>query len=189
MCTTLIPGRWQTARLILADSTPAEAPELQAINDIVPQTRSWMQVEGQDNPDCSMLLALTEGVLPPIPGRAKDHFRLQSIRLVGTGELIGFLGVYHGFPDEHTFWLNVITFHPNFQGKGYGPELLLRLGEIVRQLGGYSRMRTYVELTNWPSLRMCIKGGLDRMVEIVGDRIHAQDAEAHVLLEKTLAPA
>ena len=184
MSRNLLPNKWETERLWVEDSTLGEAPELQQINDIVPQTRSWMQVEGQDNPDCSMLLALKEGVLPPTPDRSKDYFRLQTIRLGSTGELIGFLAVYHGFPDEATFWINAVTFHPQFQGKGYGPELLLRLGEIAGQLGGYTRMRAYVELTNWPSLRLCVKAGLDKIIEIVGDKVHTENTEAHVLLEK-----
>jgi diamine N-acetyltransferase len=185
MSRNLLPAIWKTERLTVVDSTPDDVPELQAINDVVSQTRSWMQVEGQENPACSMLIALQEGVLPPTPDRSKDYFRLQSIRLGSSPGLIGFLGVYHGFPDANTFWINAITFHPDFQGKGYGPELMLRLGEIAGQLGGYTRMRTYVELTNWPSLRLCVKAGLDKIVEIVGVKVQADNAEAHALLEKT----
>lgn len=170
----------------MEDSTLDEVPELQRINDVVPQTEGWMQGEGHDNAECSMLLVLQEGVLPPTPDRSKEYFRLQSVRLGSSGELIGFLAVYHGFPNDDIFWINAVIFQPKFQGQGYGPELLIRLSEIVSQLGGYTRMRTYVELTNWPSLRLCVKAGLDKMVEIVGDKVHTDKAEAHVLLEKTL---
>jgi ribosomal protein S18 acetylase RimI-like enzyme len=185
MSRNLLPGKWKTERLKVEDSTLDEVQELQQINDAVPQTQSWMQVEGQDNVECSMLLALTEGVLPPTPDRSKEYFRLQSIRLGNSGELIGFLAVYHGFPNDDIFWINAVTFQPKFQGQGYGLKLMIRLCEIVKQTGSYARMRTYVSHTNWPSLRLCVKAGLNKMVEIVGDKVHTDKAEAHVLLEKT----
>ncbi len=180
-----LPQKWQTRRLRIEDSTLDEVEELQHINDMVPQTRGWTRVDYPDETPDSLLSALQEGVLPPTPDRSKEFFRLQSIRLKSTGELIGFLGVYHGFPEEDVFWINAITFRPEFQGKGFGPELMEGLCVIVVQLGSYTRMRTYVALNNWPSLRLCLKAGLDRMLEIVGDKVHTDQAEAHVLLEKT----
>jgi ribosomal protein S18 acetylase RimI-like enzyme len=185
MSRNLLPRKWKTERLKVEDSTLDEVQELQQINDAVPQTQSWMHVEGQDESEYPMLSALKGGVLPPTPDRSKEFFRLQSIRLGSTDELIGFLGVYHGFPKEDIFWINTVTFHPKFQGKGYGSELMIGLCEIVKQLGSYARMRTYVSLTNWPSLRLCVKVGLDKMVEIVGDKVHSDIAEAHVLVEKS----
>ena len=134
-----------------------------------------------------MLAALTEGVLPPTPDRSRDYFRLQSIQLDSAGELMGFLGVYHGFPTEDVFWINAVTFDPKYQAKGYGPELLGGLCEEVKQLGSYTRIRSYVLLTNWPSLRLCVKVGLNRMLAIVGDKVYSDKAEAHVLVEKLLA--
>ena len=182
----LIPPKWNTERLKVEDSTFDECPELQKLNDAVPQTQSWMQIEGQEIAECSMLSALEAGVLPPTPNRSKKFFRLQSIRLRNSNALAGFLGVYHGFPQDDILWINTLTFHPKYQGVGYGPELMAGLSEIVEQLGSYSRIRTYVSLTNWPSLRLCVKVGLDKMVEVVGDKVYSDKAEAHVLLEKTL---
>ena len=177
----LLPSKWTTERLRVEDSILSEVQRLQEINDAVSETRSWMVPRGQDNAECSMLVALTEGALPPTPNRSKEYFRLQSIRMASSGDLIGFLGVYHGFPEDDIFWITVVTFDPDHQGKGYGPELMKGLIEIVKQLGSYTRMRSYVSLTNWPALRSCVKIGLDRMVEIVGDK-----ADAHVLVEKSL---
>jgi ribosomal protein S18 acetylase RimI-like enzyme len=185
MSRNLLPVKWKTQRLRVENSTLAEAPDLQHINDLVPQTHGWTHVEYPDDSPDSILTALQEGVLPPTPDRSAEFFRLQSIRLDSTGDLIGFLGVYHGFPEEDIFWINTITFHPNFQSRGYGPELLKGLCEVVHQSGSYTRMRTYVSLDNWPSLRMCIKAGLNKMIEIAGDKVHSDQADAHVLVEKS----
>ncbi len=183
MSRKLIPTKWNTERLVVADSTLDEIETLQEINDLVPQTKSWMQVDDQ-NEACSMRLALEKGVLPPVPERSIEFFRLQSIRISSSQELIGFLGVYHGFPQEDVFWINTVTFHPKNQGLGYGVELLIGLCEIVRQLGSYTCMRTYVSLNNFRSLKLCVKVGLNKMIEIAGDKVYSE--QAHVLLEKTI---
>ncbi len=183
MAKNLLPGKWETERFTIEDSTLDEVQALQQINDDVPQTRGWTCVRGEDEPEYPMLSALKEGVLPP--GGSKELFRLQSVRMRDKNQLIGFLGVYHGFPQEDIFWINTLTIHPSFQGKGYGPELMIGLSDVVKRLGSYSRMRTFVPLKNWPSLRLCVKVGLDKMVMIVGDKVHSNEAEAHVMLEKS----
>jgi diamine N-acetyltransferase len=185
MSRNLLPSKWKTERLRVEDSTLDEVQELQQINDAVPQTQSWMQVGDQDNAEGSMLSALTEGVLPPTQDRSRAYFRLQSIRMDRSGELIGFLGFYHGFPEADIFWINTVTFHPKYQRQGYGTELLKGLMETVRRLGSYTRMRSYVCLTNWPSLRSCVKAGLNKMVEITGDKVLTDKAIAYVLVEKS----
>lgn len=178
----LIPAQWQTQRLLISDSTLDEVETLQAINDIVPQTQSWMQSD--ENPTCSMRQVLEQGALPPVPERSLEYFRLQSVRLRSSGELIGFLGVYHGFPQPDVFWINAFTFHPDCQGTGYGPELFLALSEMVRQLGSYACMRSYVSLDNLPSLKMCVKVGMNSILEVAGDPSHPD--QWHVLLEKSI---
>lgn len=185
MSRNMLPAQWKTDRLRVEDSTLAEASELQQLNDAVSQTRDWMQDGAIDNPDCSMLVVLEEGELPPIPKRSREYFRLQSVRLASPGTLIGFIGGYHGFPRDDIFWINIIAIHPDFQAQGFGSELLKGLIETVAELRSYTCMRTYVSLTNWPSLRMCVKAGMNKMVEIAGDKVYTDKAEAHVLVEKT----
>jgi len=177
-----IPSQWQTDRLFVSDTTLNEVEALQVINDLVPETRSWMQ--GDENAESSMRLALEKGALPPIPERSLEYFRLQSVRLSSTNSLIGFLAVYHGFPQEDVFWINAITFHPDYQGLGYGPELFLALSEVVHELGSYTCIRSYVSLNNWPSLKLCVKVGMNKMLEIARDPVHSD--QAHVLLEKLI---
>ena len=179
MARKLLPRKWSTARLRLADSTVEDVPALQQINDLVPQTQGWME-----NADCSMLVALQEGVLPPVAEKSREYFRMQSIQTMDSDQWIGFIGVYHGFPEEDIFWINTITFHPEQQGKGYGQELMRGLIEQARQTGSYTRMRTYVSLTNLASLKMCVRVGFNTMLEIAVRE--PGDTDAHVLLEKLL---
>jgi ribosomal protein S18 acetylase RimI-like enzyme len=178
-----IPNIWETERIWVTDSMLDEVEELGQINDAVPQTRGWTHDGMGDKEQDHMLSALTEGVVPP--KGSKEFFRLQSIRKKDSEELMGFIGMYHGFPRAGVLWITTLTLHPRFQGKGYGPELLTGLSEIIGQLG-YSHVCSYVSLTNWPSLRLCVKVGMDKMIRIEGDKVYSDGAEAHVMLEKDL---
>ena len=184
MTLKLIPKKWETHRLIIRDSTLDEVEDLQAIDDIVPQTRGWTHNPGRELPKEPILSALMDGVLPP--GGKKEQFRLQSIRTGESERLVGFLGVYHGFPDADVFWINTLTLHPDEQGKGFGVALINGLVDVVRNLGTYTKLQTYVPLLNWPSLRLCTKVGFNTMVRIEGDKVFTEGGEAHVLVEKEL---
>jgi len=181
----LLPGKWETDHLKVEDSALNEVEELQQIHNSVPQTRGWTDEEGKEQTKYPIRSALEKGVLPP--NGSKEFFRLQSIRKKDTGQLVGFLGVYHGFPRDEVFWINTITLGPEFQAKGYGPELITELSNIVGKLQSYRQIRTFVNLKNWPSLRLCTKIGLNRMVEIVGDKTYSENSDAHVMLAKDLA--
>jgi ribosomal protein S18 acetylase RimI-like enzyme len=179
-----LPHQWETQRCKVTDSALDEVQELQQIYDANPQIRGWAVAKGEDEPEHPMLAAFTEGALPP--GGSKALFRLQSIRLNDTAQLIGFLGTYHGFPKGDMFWITVLAIQPNFQDKGYGKELMQGLSKVVKQLDSYTRMRTFVNLKNWPSLRLCVHAGFDKIVQIVGDSAHTDEADSYVMVEKSL---
>ena len=182
-----IPYEWATARLVVRGSTLDDVPALQRIYEAVPQVRDWMGAAEDGQPARTMHSALIEGALPP--DGSPERFRLQSIWLADTGQVIGFLGVYYGFPEEDVFWVTVLAIHPAFQHMGYGQELLRGLDAAVEQLGTYTRMQLFASLKNWPALRFWTQAGFDRIVVIAGDKVYADDADAHVMLERSLVQA
>jgi ribosomal protein S18 acetylase RimI-like enzyme len=181
---SLIPDEWMTARLTVRDSTLDDVPALQRIYDAVPEVREWMGTAEEGEPEPTMESVLAEGALPP--NGSRECFRVQSIELADTGQVIGFLGVYHGFPEEDTFWVNVLVFHPVFQHLGYGQELVRGLDDIVAQLETYTHVRLYAHLKNWPALRFWTQAGFDRIVKIEGEKVCTEEADAHVMLERPL---
>ncbi len=100
--------------------------------------------------------------------------------------MIGFLGVYHGFPEQDIFWVTVLAVDPAFQHMGYGQELVRGLDTTVKQLGTYTRMRLFASLRNWTALRFWTQAGFDRVVVIAGDKVYSDEADAHVMLEHAL---
>jgi GNAT superfamily N-acetyltransferase len=167
--------------LTVCDSTLDEAEELQQINDLLPSICGWTDAEVDGQAVDRIQSALVDGVFPP-NGR-KDLFRLQSIHLRPAGQLIGFVGYYHGFPDAETLWMNVIAIHPSFQRQGYGSEVIDGLSSQVRQMGAYGRIRGFIWLENLPSLRFHVGAGFDKILTIAEDK---RFGGVHVLLEKSL---
>ena len=187
MSNRLIPPRWGTSRLSVEDSTLAEATELQQVHDACAYIEAWTGALSDSQQAQSMLSALQGGDLPP--GGSKEFFRLQSIRLKATSQLIGFADVYHGYPTGDIFWVGFLGIHPAYQSQGYGREAVQGLIEVVAGLKAYSAIRLGVALKNWPALRFWTAAGFNRVVEIRGDKMYSDSSFAFLYLERRLKVA
>jgi nucleoside triphosphatase len=183
----LLPARWATPRLSVEDSTLAEAAELQQVYDACVYIEAWTGPLSESQHAQPMLWALQEGDLPP--SGSKEFFRLQSIRLKATHQLIGFTEVYHGYPTADIFWVGFLGILPDFQNQGYGREAIQGLIETVAGLNIYSAIRLGVALKNWPALRFWTGAGFNRIVEMRGDKVYSDQSFAFVFLERRLEGA
>ena len=75
---------------------------------------------------------------------------------------------------------------PPVQNQGYGSEVLAGLSRELRELPAYRAAWARVWLKNWPALRMWVKAGFDRIVEISGDKVLSAEGQANVILEQDL---
>ena len=75
---------------------------------------------------------------------------------------------------------------PPVQNQRYGGEVLAGLGRELRELPAYEAAWARVWLKNWPALRMWVKAGFDRIVEISGDKVLSAEGQANVILEQDL---
>ena len=101
--------------------------------------------------------------------------------------MIGFLAIYHGYPTADIVIINYLIIHPDFQGKGYGQELVRGLCDQVKSLG-YQGMRTMVDVKNWPALRFWSQVGFDKIIQYLGDKVISEKTFAHLWLEKLFMP-
>ena len=183
----LLPNHWETERLVVQDSILDEAPDLQQVVDKTPEIRGGLSesdLSNRDRPDRPVVSWLMEPSLPP--NGSKEFARTQSVRVKDTSALIGLLIIYHGFPAADVFYVHTLALAPEFQGQGYGPELAQGLSDKVERMGTYARMQLFANVKNWRALRFWTRAGFDRVVEIRGDKVHSADADAYVLLEKSL---
>lgn len=173
----LIPESGDTSRLVIRDSIIEECDKLQEINEASDYIEKWV---GWKTPRDYALKTLTEGNLPP-DGKM-EFFRMKSICLKATGEIIGVTELYHGYPDIDALCIGWLFIHPGYQKHGYAKEALSYIAEEAAK-AGFARIRLGVHLKNWPALRFWHKEGFNRIADIVGDEEHSEAANATVILE------
>lgn len=178
----LIPGSGETSRLTISDSLIEECYKLQELNEASDYIEKWV---GWKTPKDYVLKAMTEGNLPP--GGKKELFKLMSIYLKGTGEIIGVTELYHGYPTIDALCIGWFFIHPKYQRQGYAREVFRYIAEEAEK-SYFTKIRLGVHLKNWPALGFWYKVGFDRIADIVGDAEHGADTNAPIILEYGINP-
>jgi len=186
MTVNMILNQWETQHLVVKDSILDDLPEIDQVATACAYIEEWSGWKSEPGSAKSMLHVLKGEELPP--DGSKEFYRLQSLRLGDTGQLIGFLAMYHGFPTENIAWITYLFIHPDLQGKGYAQELVCSLSDQLKNLG-FTAVRLLVDVKNWPALRFWVQGGFNTIVEYQGDKIISENTFAHLILEKTLVTA
>lgn len=177
-----ISERDETKRLIISESIIEECNELQVICD---KWNDKLIIEGSNFESDYIYKCLTEGDLPPKPNANKDYYRLKSIYVKATGELIGFYDIYYGFPSDETAWISIFIIDKQFRKNGYAQEAIDFISEesIKR---GYRKIGIGVHLKNWRALRFWTKAGFDKISGIFGDDTYSESTFSLIGLEKDL---
>lgn len=166
----------------ITDSIMSECPDLQNI------CQSWVDkvlIEGSEFESNYIYNCLTIGDLPPIPNASKSSYRLKSIYLKQTDELIGFTDLYFGYPTNDSAWISIFVIHEKFRNNGYAQEAIAILTEECK-LHGYKKIGIGVYLKNWRALRFWTKVGFDKVTSISGDKDYSENSYARIGLEKNL---
>ena len=177
-----IAHNWQTMGLAVTDSSLEEVDALQSIYDSCAYIGPWCG-DGDRDPD-QMRKSLSGEHLPP--EGSKNLCRLQSVRLIKDETLVGYLELYHGYPDATIFWLATLAIHVSFQHQGLGRELIAGLVKQIESLNHYSEIGIGVGLKNWPALRFWISCGFDRITKFDGDSVCTDKTFANLWLCKQL---
>ena len=128
---------------------------------------------------------ITEGDLPPSPDACIKFYSFKAVCLKNTGLPIGYVGLYHGFPDASTIWIDILVVDPAYQGQGYAKEVVGGIVQSAREIG-YATIGIGVALKNWPALRFWVKQGFDRIVKVAGDSEYSETAFATLSLRRAL---
>lgn len=183
----ILPETGDTQRLIIKNALMEEGPVLQKIGE------SWDDkefIEGEPFESDYIHKCLTTGDLPPIPGAAKENYRLKSIQLKESGEVIGFFDLYYGYPAPGTIWISLFVMDKGQRKQGYAQEAI---EWITRESGrtNYNKIGIGVHLKNWRGLRFWIKSGFNQAFAVYGDETYSENTFALIGLEKTIpgAPA
>ncbi len=131
-----------------------------------------------------MLKEFRHEMLPP---KGKKHLhRLQTIALRKTGDIIGYAALYHGYSRKDMLWIGMLAIAPHHQGKKYGMQFMAQFEKQARKVDGIASVGIGVALKNWPAMRFWIRNGFTEILEIKGEKKHAKDAFADLLLLKNI---
>lgn len=103
------------------------------------------------------------------------------MRMKSTEEIIGFVSLYHGYPEDDSLYLAMMCISGDFQNQGYGQEVMKHFLLEVDLLG-YSEVRVNVSLRNWAGLRFWNKSGFNYISGIFGDKEFAEGKFADIEL-------
>lgn len=176
-----IPAQWMTKHLSIADAKRDDVPDLQTIYDNCAYIGEWTGYDDQRKEP--MLAEFNHENLPP--NGKKELNRLQSIRLRKEKKLIGYIALYHGFPDRDTLWIAVLAIHTAHQKQKFGQEVVEELSSIARD-HGYAALGAGVGIKNWPALRFWIQSGFTTILKFEGDRECKEKTFADLWLSKPL---
>ena len=172
-------NQWETANIFVKDARLEEADVLQLLCEKSEYLRKW---EGNPPIDPKHIeKTIIEGDLPP--NGKKENFKIQSFYLKGTGQLVGYMTYYFGYPKEDIIFLNFLFIDPDDQGKGYSSEIVQKFMELV-QVTPFNKVQLLVKLKNWPAIRFWTKHQFTTIIGYYGDAVHSDNTFAGLILER-----
>lgn len=181
----LLPHSWETERLSVRASEPADAPRLCALYNACCRTvGAW-----DDSFKAETEEEKRELIAKSVAGFVDSGsvFAMRTMRLRDSDEIVGYFHVYHGMPKREILFLSMCAIDPIYQKQGFGSEIAASLAEQALALGTYRAIWARVALKNWPALRHWMTMGFRTMLEWRGDATHSATTWASLIIEKPLS--
>ena len=128
--------------------------------------------------------SIAHGELPPIKNAQADNYYFMAIQKK-DGRMIGFLDLYHGYPDNETLWIGMFLIDKEVQGNSYGQEVIQSIFEECTRTG-WKSVGLGVYLKNWKGLRFWNNNGFNKIIGIYGDKVYGENAFSIIGLKKEI---
>ena len=178
----MLKGTLVTSRLLLKEAVHEECSELKSV------LYTWTDkqlVEGSGYESEEFEKWISEGDLPPIENASKENYRLKSIYLNEENKLIGYTGLYMGYPSKDCLWIGILVIDSGYRKNGYAQEVISCISDEACA-NGFSSLGIAVYLNNWRALRFWTKAGFDRVTGISCDGEYKEEKFASIKLKKEL---
>lgn len=172
----------ETENLIIRDAVEKDIPALKSI------CCSWTDkqlLEGEWFEESYIEKCISEGDLPPIANASRALYQLKAICSKKDSSIVGFLDVYHGYPNPSTVWISIFVVNAQVQQHGVGREAVAAIAAAAKEKG-YASLGIGVHLKNWKGLRFLTRNGFDRITDIRGDKDYGSSSFSVIYLEKPL---
>ncbi|MDO9680586.1 MAG: GNAT family N-acetyltransferase [Bacteroidales bacterium] len=178
----MLKGTLITNRLLLKEAIHEECIKLKSV------LHTWTDkqlVEGSGFEGEDFEKWISEGDLPPVENACKANYRLKSIYLKEENKLIGYIGLYMGYPAKDCLWIGILVIDSGYRKNGYAQEIISRISDDAGA-NGFSKLGIAVYLNNWRALRFWTKAGFDRVTGISCDGEYEEEKFATIKLQKEL---
>lgn len=178
----VLSSYWETERLFVRDAVLDT--DLDGLQKLWESTAYIGEYDGHpERKEDDIYRDLTEGDLPQ--RGTKEFFKLQPFVTKETSEMIGFVTMYHGYPDDKTIWVTFFYVNSNQQRYGFGQEVIQQFATEAAK-AGFGRLMLTVALRNWGAIHFWSKVGFDKITGVYGDKAYGIRTFAHLGLEKSL---
>ena len=171
----------ETTNLLIKDCILDDLDRLNEINENVSYIDEWT---GTKHNKEYIINSLTEGDLPP--NGHIEFYKLKKIIHKESFQIIGFIELYLGYPNNNTLWISTLFIDKIYQNLGLGIEII---NEISNNTKNYDldELAVGVHLKNWPALRFWYKCGFSEIGGIFGDRVFSANSYSIIQLKKRMS--
>lgn len=180
----MLPSSWQTARLHMADATPADLDAAMACLAASHATAAL---------DPAFGLVPADEVLGHIKrstaqaGQATRDFQMQMLRLAATAEVVGYWHFMRVPVQPQVVGVSILLLHPRVHRQGLGQELVGTA--LPRFAADLHTLWARVYLANVRALAFWAGCGLDRLVRFKGDWVATPQDRPNIILSRPLPGA
>lgn len=157
-----------------------------ATHDDIPTLRhiskSWTQkelTEGEPFTEEGYIASIEGTDLPPIPTATVSRQVTLIIESVMLDRPIGYIELYHGYPDEETLWIGMFVINADVRRHGFGKTAIEALSRLASDYG-LKFMGIGVSLKNWTGLKFWHSVGFKTLFSVRVDTPY--DASKHGLI-------
>lgn len=172
---------WKTDRLLIRK---AKTDDIKALNQVCASWEDKILLEGEGFPDEYVEDCINNGDLPPIKDASIENYYFLTIQST-DGDTIGFLDIYHGYPDSDTIWIGMFVIDKTYREHSYGKEVIESLIEKSKQ-ADWKTIGIGVHLKNWRGLRFWNKNGFNKIIGIYGDKDYSESSYSIIGLRNEL---
>ncbi|GAB6108301.1 GNAT family N-acetyltransferase [Fusibacter bizertensis] len=144
--------------------------------------KSWTQkelTEGEPFTEEGYIASIEGTDLPPIPTATADRQVTLIIESITLDCPIGFVELYHGYPDEDTLWIGMFVIDADARRHGFGKTAIEALSLLASDYH-LKFMGIGVSLKNWTGLKFWHSVGFKTLFSVHVDTPY--DASKHGLV-------
>ena len=176
-----LDSTWKTKQLQFRDMLKEDIPDLQNCLLLLFNQSDWGEVSLEVYDQKYFEQLIESPSLPPEGHRYQ--VQNQTLLTQAGSRIIGWYELYHGYPSVDTAWIGSFFIRPDFQGKGFGEEIISGLLNKLEKDVKYHAAQLAVYSRNWKALRFWHQMGFDRIARLSGDSDFGADKNLKICLE------